>query len=118
MHVRVFDVSTDGSLSSGRVFFVQEGYTPDLERIVAFLHEHGRLEHGLPDGMKADEHGNVYCTGHGGVCVLSPAGALLGIIETPETPANLAWGGEDGRTLFVCATRSLYAVPMRAQGAA
>ena len=118
-HAFLFDarLGEDGSLAGDRVLFVQEGYTPDVERLVAFLQEHGRLEHGVPDGMKTDERGNVYCTGHGGVWVISPDGELLGVIETPEIPANVAWGGTDGLTMFVCATRSLYAVPMRVRGA-
>ncbi len=117
MHVRAFGVAADGSLTGGDVFFVQEGYTPDIARVIEFLQREGRLEHGLPDGMKCDELGNVYCTGHGGIWVLSPEAELLGIIPTPEIPANLCWGGADGLTMFVCATRSLYAVPMRVRGA-
>ena len=118
MHIRIFGVANDGSLDNGRVFFVQEGYTPDIARVVEHLTRTGRLEHGLPDGMKADEHGNVYCTGHGGIWVIAPDGEFLGLIETPEIPANLAWGGADGYTLFICATTSLYGVPMHARGAA
>ena len=42
-----------------------------------------------------DVHGNVFCTGPGGVWVCRPNGELLGRIVLPELPANLAWG-EDG----------------------
>lgn len=117
MHIRVFDVRDDGSLENGRVFFVQTGYTPDVRQIGEVLRRTGKLEHGLPDGMKADEHGNVYCTGHGGIWVISPEAVLIGVISTPEIPANLAWGDVDGKSLFICATRSIYRVSMNVRGA-
>jgi Gluconolactonase len=50
---------------------------------------------GVPDGMKVDVDGRVYCTGPGGTWVFAPDGARLGIIRTPEVPANLAFGGPD-----------------------
>jgi len=94
-NIRVFDVAEDGSLRNGRVF-------------VAGLRE--SLNPGVPDGMKCDAEGNVWVTGPGGICVFRHDGAPLGRIAIPELAANLAWGGEDWRTLFVCATTSLYAV--------
>src|SRR5713101_1118058 len=47
---------------------------------------------GVPDGMKVDVEGRVYCTGPGGTWVFASDGARLGIIRTPEIPANLAFG--------------------------
>jgi len=53
---------------------------------------------GVPDGMKVDVEGRVFCTGPGGTWVFAPDGIRLGIIRTPEVPANLAFGGPDLRT--------------------
>jgi len=94
-NIRVFDVADDGGLRNGRIF-------------AAGLRE--SLNPGVPDGMKCDAEGNVWVTGPGGLCVFRHDGAPLGRIAIPELAANLAWGGEDWRTLFVCATTSLYAV--------
>jgi gluconolactonase len=97
--VKVFDVGPDGSLSNPRVLLGGIGT--------------GVVEEGLPDGMKVDERGNVWVTGPGGVWVISPEGEHLGVIEVPENVANLAWGGEDYRTLFVTASTSLYRIETR-----
>ena len=93
--IRVYDVAPDGSLSHGRLF--AQGIQSSREA-------------GLPDGMKCDSKGNVWVTAPGGIRVYSPRGAQLGTVRIPEMPANLHWGGEDWRTLFVCATTSVYAV--------
>ncbi len=93
--IRVFDVSTYGSLLNGRVF---------ASGIVS------EREPGVPDGMKCDSRGNVWVTGPGGVWVYAPSGELIGKVRVPELVANLAWGGLDMRTLYMCATHSVYAV--------
>ena len=67
---------------------------------------------GVPDGMKVDVEGRVYCTGPGGTWVFAPDGARLGIIRTPEVPANLAFGGPDLRTLFFTARTSTLVSPV------
>ena len=71
---------------------------------------------GVPDGMKVDVEGRVYCTGPGGTWVFAPDGARLGIIRTPEVPANLAFGGPDLRTLFFTARTSVYTLRVRVPG--
>ena len=71
---------------------------------------------GVPDGMKVDTEGHVFCTGPGGTWVFSPEGKRLGIIETPEVPANLAFGGPDRRTLFLTACTSVYTLRVKAPG--
>jgi gluconolactonase len=63
---------------------------------------------GVPDGMKVDVEGNVYCTGPGGTWVFSSDGTRLGIIRTPEIPANLVFGGPDRQTIFFTARTSVY----------
>ena len=93
--IRVFDVAPDGSLSHGRLF--AQGIQSSREA-------------GLPDGMKCDAKGNVWVTAPGGIRVYSPRGAQFGTVRIPEMPANLHWGGSEWRTLFVCATTSVYAV--------
>jgi gluconolactonase len=93
--IRVFDVTTYGSLMNGRVF--ASGLASDREP-------------GLPDGMKCDSRGNIWCTAPGGVWVFAPSGELIGKVRVPEMVANLAWGGPDFRTLFLCATHSVYSV--------
>ncbi|WP_209332539.1 SMP-30/gluconolactonase/LRE family protein [Lunatimonas salinarum] len=71
---------------------------------------------GSPDGIKVDKEGNVYATGPGGVLVITPQGKHLGTILFPEVPANLTFGGEDGRTLYVTARTGLYAVKVKIPG--
>jgi gluconolactonase len=71
---------------------------------------------GVPDGMKVDVEGRIYCTGPGGTWVFAPDGARLGIIRTPEIPANLAFGGPDLRTLFFTARTSVYTLRVKVPG--
>ena len=96
-HIRVFAVAAEGSLHDGRLFADAIGAGAAGEEA---------------DGMKCDERGNVYVTGPGGIWVFAPDGAELGRIPVPETVGNLAWGGEDGLTLFLCGSTSLYALRM------
>ncbi len=67
------------------------------------------------DGMTLDELGNLYLTG-AGVNVYSPSGKLRENIPVPERPANLCFGGDDRKTLFVTARTSLFSVRMRVRG--
>jgi gluconolactonase len=94
-NIRVFDVSTYGTLGAPRMFAT--GIKSDLEA-------------GVPDGMKCDMFGNVWVTAPGGVWVYAPTGELLGKLRVPELVSNLAWGGADFRTLFLTATHSVYHV--------
>jgi gluconolactonase len=71
---------------------------------------------GVPDGMKVDVEGRVYCTGPGGTWVFAPDGERLGIIRTPEVPANLAFGGPDLRTLLLTARTSVYTLRVKVPG--
>lgn len=71
---------------------------------------------GVPDGMKVDVEGRVYCTGPGGTWVFAPGGRHLGTIRTPEVPANLAFGGPDLRTLFFTAKTSIYTLRTKVPG--
>jgi gluconolactonase len=94
-----YDVKADGSVSNGKVFADVTAET----------------EAGLPDGMKVDSQGNVYGTGPGGVWVFSPDGKHIGTIKPGETPANCAWA-DDGKTLYITATTSVYRVKLAVAG--
>ena len=71
---------------------------------------------GVPDGMKVDVEGRVYCTGPDGCWVFDPCGELIGIIRLPEYPANCGWGGPDNRTMFFTANTSVYSLRMTTPG--
>jgi gluconolactonase len=98
-NIRVYDFGRDGSVSNGRIFGEEPG---------------GQHE-GVPDGIKVDHEGNLFVTGPRGIWVWDPQGQHLGTVEMPEQPANLAWGDNDYRTLYITATtRTLGFVPYRA----
>jgi gluconolactonase len=94
-----FDVKADGTLSEGRVFL---DVTADAAP-------------GIPDGLRVDKAGNLVGTGPGGVWIVSPQGKPLGRIQPPELPANVAWG-EDGKTLFMTARKSVYRIRLLTSG--
>ncbi len=71
---------------------------------------------GVPEGMKVDAEGRIFCTGPGGIWVLRPDGEQIGVIPMPEICANLAFGGPDLRTLFLTASRSVYTLRVRTPG--
>ncbi|MFB2921625.1 SMP-30/gluconolactonase/LRE family protein [Aerosakkonema funiforme] len=98
-HIRVFDVQADGTLANDRIFY-------DLNVKQA----------GLPDGMKVDVQGHIYCTGAGGVWVFDREGNHLGTIVTPEQPANCAWGDEDWQSLYITAQTSVYKIRVNIPG--
>jgi gluconolactonase len=99
-NIRVYDVRADGSLANGRVFGEEKGGP----------HE------GVPDGIRVDEHGNLFATGPKGIWVWDADGNHLGTIEMPEQPANLTWGDADYRTLYITATTSVYRLHARVRG--
>ncbi|MEL6166338.1 MAG: SMP-30/gluconolactonase/LRE family protein [Cyanobacteria bacterium J06628_3] len=100
LHILVFDVKPDGTLSEGKVFAELPGST----------------DKGVPDGMKVDTKGNIYCTGSGGVWIFSPTGQLLDKINVPEKATNLAWGNQNYQTLYITAGNSVYRIPLNAVG--
>lgn len=67
------------------------------------------------DGLTLDEAGNLYLTTDA-VLVYSSKGERIGRIAVPEPPSNVCFGGPDGRTLFVTARTSLYAIRMQVRG--
>jgi gluconolactonase len=73
-------------------------------------------DRGLFDGFRIDVHGNLWTSAGDGVHCYAPDGVLLGKIHVPEVVANLCFGGAKRNRLFICATTSLYAIYVNAQG--
>ena len=101
-HIRAFDVAPDGSLSHSRIFAEHIGT--------------GDYNEGVVDGMKCDEHGNIYVTGPRGIWVISGQGKHLGVIRMPEIAGNLNWGGRDWDELYCACSTSIYRVRMKVRG--
>lgn len=99
-YIHVLELDADGRMARRRIFADMSSDETD----------------GVPDGMKVDVEGRVYCTGPGGTWVFAPDGTRLGVIRTPEVPANLAFGGPDLRTLFFTARTSVYTLRAKVPG--
>jgi gluconolactonase len=84
-YIRAFDVEPTGLLALA------------TDRVFATLQD-DRI--GVPDGMKVDVAGNVYCTGPGGIWIFDPHGTHLGTIATGAQTTNVAWGDADWSTLY------------------
>jgi gluconolactonase len=76
----------------------------------------GKEGPGVPDGIKIDSRGNIWTTGPGGIRILTPQGRVLGQILLPEVAANIAWGGDDGTTLYITARTHVYRLQTRVRG--
>ena len=98
-HIRVFDITPTGGLTAGRVWAETKGEGP-----------------GAPDGMKMDSAGNIYCCGPGGIHVFAPDATPLGVIRVPEYTANMAFGDDDLRSLYITASTSVYRIRVRVPG--
>jgi len=95
-----YELQPDGKLKNGKVFY-DFSFTENEEAL---------------DGMKVDKEGNLYVSAPGGLWILSAEGKLLGKIVTLERPANMAWGDEDGKTLYMTAHTSLYKIRLKTGG--
>jgi gluconolactonase len=73
-------------------------------------------EPGVPDGIKVDREGRIFCTGPEGIWITDGQGNRIGVIRFPEVPRNMAFGGEDSRTLYVTGGHSLYSVRVKTPG--
>jgi gluconolactonase len=101
-HIRAFELSPNGTLAkqSDRVFVDLRGDEP-----------------GVPDGMKVDVEGNVYCGGAGGLWIMDPKGKKLGrIVHGAPATTNLAFGGDDWKTLYFTSRNHLGAVNVKTAG--
>jgi gluconolactonase len=95
-----YDVQPDGTLANGAVFFDMTA-APGEDAL---------------DGMKVDQQGNLYVSGPGGLWVLSPTGKHLGTIIAPKHVHNMAWGDDDGQTLYLCGRSGLYRMRLNIPG--
>ena len=101
-HIRAFDLLPSGMLAK------------HTERIFADLRG---PEPGVPDGMKVDVQGNVYCGGAGGIWIMDKTGKKLGrIVHGQAATTNVAFGGADWRTLFFTTRSSLFSVNVKIPG--
>jgi gluconolactonase len=101
-HIRAFDLLPNGTLAkqSDRVFADLRGD-----------------ESGVPDGMKVDVEGNVYCGGAGGIWVMDPSGKKLGrIVHGAPATTNIAFGGDDWKTLYFTSRNHLGSVKVKIPG--
>ena len=97
----VYEVKPDGTIANGKTLFNATAWTKNKP--------------GVPDGMKIDKDGNLFAAGPGGIHVIAPDGTHLGSIETGAPTGNLAWG-EDGSTLFITSSRSVYRLKLGTKG--
>jgi gluconolactonase len=102
-HLHCYDVQTDGKLTNSR-------------RVAEMPYGPAGEPDGVPDGLKLDEAGNIFCTGPGGVWVWDKSEQFVGLLKLPELPANLGWGGADRRTMYVTARTSVYALRVNTPG--
>jgi sugar lactone lactonase YvrE len=97
--VYAFDVNDSGLLENKRLFA-----------------NVGGLDGRGGDGMKVDVDGNVFVTGPEGISVFDPSGGRIGIIVCPEKPANLAWGDNDYKSMYITARTSVYRIRVKTGG--
>jgi gluconolactonase len=101
-HIRAFDLAPNGTLAR------------QTDRVFADL---GGEESGVPDGMKVDTQGNVYCGGAGGIYILDAKGKKLGrIVHGEPATTNIGFGGSDWKTLFFTTRASLGSVNIKVAG--
>jgi gluconolactonase len=101
-HIRAFDLAPNGTLArqTDRVFADLRGPEP-----------------GVPDGMKVDTAGNVYCGGAGGIWIMDPQGKKLGrIVHGENATTNIGFGGDDWKTLFFTTRNTLGSVNVKIPG--
>jgi gluconolactonase len=101
-HIRAFDLLPNGTLAkhTDRVFANLRGDEP-----------------GVPDGMKVDVEGNVYCGGAGGIWIIDPNGKQLGrIVHGAPATTNIAFGGDDWKVLYFTSRNHLGSANVKIPG--
>jgi len=77
----------------------------------------GGTEPGVPDGIKVDAEGNVYSGGSGGLYIIDPKGKKLGrIVHGQAATTNVAFGGDDWKTLYFTTASTLFSVNVKIAG--
>ncbi len=97
--IRVFPVL---DLASGKVGEGRHFYAP---------------AHGIADGFRADQDGNIWTSAGDGVHCVTPDGELLGKLLTPRIVSNVCFGGRHRGRLFICATDAVHAIYLHRRGA-
>jgi gluconolactonase len=95
-----YELRPDGTVKNGKLFFDFTAIEGD----------------DAIDGVKVDVDGNVYVSGPGGLHILSAEGKHLGTIVAPQHVHNMAWGDEDGKTLYLAARSGLYRMRLNIAG--
>ena len=96
-----YPVRRDGSIGRGEILIDLTPQIPGEEAL---------------DGMKADVQGNLYLSAPGGVWIFDSSGRHLGTVTAPHPVHNFAWGGREGRTLYLCARSALYRIDLLIPG--
>ena len=97
--IYVFDVDANGAIANRRLFVETAGDGP-----------------GVPDGMKIDSEGNLYCCAQGGLHIFRADGGLLGRLRTPMQITNFTWGDDDLCSLYLTGVTTLYRVRAKLPG--
>ena len=106
-------IVVDSERNHLRAFRIDPGWRFSGGDVLVDLPSEGE---GVPDGMKLDEDGNIFTTGPGGLWLCNPDGAILGHLPMAEVTANLAWGSEDCRTLYLTASTAVLRLPCLTTG--
>jgi gluconolactonase len=99
MHIRVFDVLPDGRLTNSRVWAETRG-----------------VGAGAPDGMKIDSAENLWCCGPGGLHVFDSTARCLGVVHTPEVPANFTFGDDNLKSIYATCQGTVYRFGVKVPG--
>ena len=94
-NVRAYDLDKSGAVSNERILI-------------------SKIE-GIPDGIRADEKGNLYVAAKR-IYVFTPEGKPIGDILLSETPSNCTFGDADLESLYITARTSVYRVRLNVKG--
>jgi gluconolactonase len=101
-HVRAYDMLPNGTIAK------------ETSRLFVDLNA---AEPGVPDGIKIDTAGNMYSGGAGGLFIIDPKGKKLGrIVHGQPATTNVAFGGDDWKTLYFTTRSTLFSVGVKVPG--